>query len=149
MTPDTKLTPAQEVERLMDLYKGDRARILDEVRDAFNVLQGRAQLLISLVTICLTIAGFSGPNIAASGTPAKIGVSVGLSLVIASAVVTLLGPLQMRWATQWSAGSIDDTLVNLVALRNKRTALYHVALGLLCFGLSGYVAATVSYMLHR
>ena len=123
--------------------------VLAEIRDSFNVLQGRAQLLISLVTICLTIAGFSGPNIAASGPWAKMGVTMGLSLVILSALVALLGPLQLRWATQWRAETTEATLVALIEMRNARTFRYHIALALLCIGISGYVAATVLYMLSR
>ncbi len=60
---------------------------------------GRLWVLLGLVTISLTITGFSGPKIAASSTFSKISISYGLVFILVSAVLMLMGPLQLRWGT--------------------------------------------------
>ena len=145
----TKLTAKEELTFLFQIY-GERNydRILAALTESYNVLQARAQLLISLITICLTIAGFSGPNIAASSPIAKACVGYGLLFILASAVVTLIGPLQLRWATQWKAENVEASLVALIERRNSRSAKYHLALVFLIVGMAGYVGGTIGYVFH-
>lgn len=141
------LDPRQELDYLKEIYGGDQpGRILQTLIESYNVLQGRAQTLLGVVTIILTIAGFSGPTIAASGIEGKLGVGVGLTLVIVSAVITLRGPLQLRWATQSREESMEASLIALIAQRNFRTRRYHAAVALLVAGLTVYVAGLVSYV---
>lgn len=141
-----KLEPAEELNYLKELYGEDRAKILAWVTNAFDVLQQRSSLLLSLVAVVLTITGFSGPTIAASGFFSKICIGYGLSFVLISAIVVLAGPLQLRWATQWRAETLDDSLVQLIARRNARTRKYHLAFALLCIGLTGYVGSVIGYL---
>lgn len=142
-----KLQPEEEVDYLCELH-GDRepARLLEAVTSAYDVLQSRAQLLLSLVAVILTITGFSGPTIARSSHTALCGVAIGLSLVMLAAVVVLFGPLQLRWATQWKAATVRESLILMIRRRNYRTAAYHVAFILLTLGLACYVAATVAFL---
>ena len=144
-----KLSPEDELRFLFQIY-GEKSydRILAALTESYNVLQARAQLLISLITICLTIAGFSGPNIAASGAAAKACVGYGLMFILASAVMTLIGPLQLRWATQWKADSVEASLIALIERRNSRSAKYHLALVFLILGMAGYVGGTIGYVFH-
>ena len=144
-----RLTPEEEFQFLRQIYgQTDFDRILALVISQYDVLQARSQTLLSLVAICLTIAGFSGPTIAASSPYAKWEVGLGLALVILAAFITLLGPLQLRWATQWRAATIEESIINLLRRRNSRTVKYHVALTFLIIGISGYVSGTVGYMLR-
>ncbi len=118
--------------------------LLDRVIDNFNVLQARSAMLLSLVTLCLTISGFSGHRIAASGTVPALLLAFGLALVVLSAVLLMLGPLQLRWATRRRCGeSLDELLEALIHLRNLRTRRYHIAVMILILGLSAYVASVV------
>jgi hypothetical protein len=142
-----EMEPIEELSFLREIYGRDgHEKILQALIESYNVLQGRAQTLLSLITIILTIAGFSGPNIASSSGPAKVSVGVGLIFVLLSAIVTLWGPLQLKWATQTRAESIDASLVSLIERRNARTRKYHAAFVLLVTGMAGYVGGLISYV---
>jgi hypothetical protein len=146
MKPNRKLTPVEELAYLKELYGDNRKEILQWVTNAYDVLQQRSSLLLSLVAVVLTITGFSGPTIAASGAFSRICIGYGLSFVLLSALMILAGPLQLRWASQWRSETIDDSLVNLIRRRNARTTKYHIAFALLCIGLTGYVGSVIGYL---
>jgi hypothetical protein len=141
-----KLTPEEELAYLKELYAGSHEKILAWVTNAYDVLQNRSSLLLSLVAVVLTITGFSGPTIAASGRFSRVCIGYGLTFVLISAVLILAGPLQLRWATQWRADSLDASLVNLIRRRNARTRKYHLAFALLVVGLTGYVGSVIGYL---
>lgn len=145
-----ELNEEEELAYLRELYGRDQPeRILAVVVDQYKTLHVRAQTLLGLVTICLTISGFSGPSVAASSAGARWCVSIGLTLVLLSAVVTLAGPLQLRWVTQWRGATEDDSLLSLIHNRNTRTRRFNLAFRLLVLGLCGYVGSLVSYLLGR
>lgn len=142
-----KLEPREELSYLQEIYgHGQNEKILGFLTDTYNTLQARAQTLLSLVTIILTIAGFSGPAIAASGRVGQLGVSIGVMLVVVSAITTLGGVLQLRWTTQQREDTVENSFVALLERRNRRTRYYHAAFILLVAGLGVYVAGLVSYV---
>lgn len=141
------LDPREELAYLYEIHgAGNHAKLFSVLIQSFDVLQYRAQLLLSLVTICLTITGFSGPKIAASSFFSKICIAYGLTFVLMSALVLLTGPLQLRWGTQRRGECIADSLVAMIHLRNVRSRWYHVASVLLIIGLTGYVGSVVGYL---
>lgn len=147
MQTQHKLTPREELRYLYELYgAGDHARIYTILTDALNVLQSRSQMLLSLIAICLTITGFSGRQIAAANLFARIGIGFGLAFVLLSALIILVGPLRIEWATQIRAGNIEESLLLLIERRNKRTFRYHMASIFLIIGLTGYVVSVLEYL---
>ena len=141
-----KLSPAEELAYLREIYGKNDDKILSWITGAYDILQARSSLLLSLVAVVLTITGFSGPTIAASGTFSKICIGYGLCFVLISSVLTLAGPLQLRWATQWRGDSLDESLTNLIRRRNARTLKYHIAFGFLVVGLTGYVGSLIGFL---
>ncbi len=142
-------TPEEEVAYLLKIHgKDNHSKVFDVVVKQFDVLQNRAQLLLGLITITLTITGFSGPKIAASSLFSKVCIIYGLTFVLLSAVLILMGPLQLRWGTSRCADSISESLAHLIDRRNQRTQRYHWASALLVVGLSGYVGSVIGYLLQ-
>lgn len=142
-------TPAEEVEYLLKIHgEGNYSKVFDVLVKQFDVLQNRAQLLLGLITICLTITGFSGPKIAESSTFSKISIAYGLGFVLLSAVMILMGPLQLRWGTTRCAETLHDSIVHLIDRRNERTRKYHWASVLLVLGLTGYVGSVLGYLVQ-
>ena len=140
-------TPEQELDYLLEIHgHGNYSKVFDVLVQQFDVLQSRAQLLLGLVTISLTITGFSGPKIAASSAFSRVSIAVGLLFILVSAVLMLMGPLQLRWGTRRCMDTIHDSLVHLIVRRNERTRKYHLASIFLIVGLSGYVASLVSFL---
>ena len=148
-TPEiTNLSPPEELEHLKEIYgPEEHDRLYEVLTDSFNVLQNRAQMLLSLITITLTITGFSGPSIAASGLLARIAIAFGLVLVLASALILITGPLRLNWCTNWKSSTMDRSLIKLIHQRNFRTRRYHLASLTLVLGMIGYVTSVVSFLI--
>lgn len=143
------LTPDEEWNFWEEIYgESAAATALEILRDSFNTLQVRSQLLLGLITICLTITGFSGIRIAADSPLARVLMLVGILGVLVSAVILFSGPLQVRWLTQARGGTLSQTIVHLIRRRNARTARYHAAVICLLIGLTGYVSSITAYMTH-
>lgn len=145
--PNRKLSPREEVSYLSELYRHEMDKVLERVLHAYDTLQARAQMLLSLVAICLTVTGFSGPAIARSGAFCRFTIVLGMLLIVLSAILMLYGPLQLRWATQWRADTVEQSIENLIRRRNRRTERYHAALILLAIGLFFYCLSVMAYML--
>lgn len=124
---------------------------LELLMTQFTVLQTRAQLLLTVSTLALTITGFSGPRIAQTGDFSRLSMAVGLVFVLASMLLILGGSLRIRWVTQFRApaGGDDTELVaQIVCHRDRKTRLFFIELCLLVTGLTAYVAAVVVYFLN-
>jgi hypothetical protein len=132
-----------EARHLLQLYGNDLTRCLEVLTSQFGVLQTRTQLLLTLATLTLTITGFSGPRIAASGAVARWGLVLGLAIVLVSVVLILVGSLRIRWMTQLVVD--EASLATAIAYRDRKTRLYQSQLALLVVGLAAYVGAVISY----
>jgi hypothetical protein len=140
-------TPEQELRYLLEIHGADNySKVFDVLVKQFDVLQARAQLLLGLITICLAITGFSGPQIAASSAFSKFCIVCGLAFVLVAAVLILMGPLQLRWGTHRCADTIHGSIVHLLDRRNERTKKYHLASIFLILGLTGYVGSVLGYL---
>jgi hypothetical protein len=146
-TDPNTLTPEEELAYLKEIY-GEKQpdRLIEILTDAFNVLQNRAQMLLSLITITLTITGFSGPGIARSSIIAMAAIAFGLLFVLISALILMAGPLRLNWCTRTREGSMDASLIRLIVQRNQRTDRYHAASVTLVIGLVGYVSSVIVFL---
>jgi hypothetical protein len=141
------LTPAEELAFLKEIHGTPAiAEIFAGVRDSLTVLQTRSQMLLGLITICLTVTGFSGRQIAETGWLSRGSVLVGVLSVLVAAVILIAGPLQVRWVTQYRAETVDATLVTLIERRNRKTTQYQLAAVWLLVGLIGYVLSLAFYL---
>ena len=141
------LTAAEELAFLKEVHGDNPSKLFAVLIGHFDVLQNRSQMLLGLIAICLTITGFSGPQIARSGPMAQTLLAVGLSFVLFAALFLVIGPLQLRWGTQRRAETVDESLQALIERRNSRTRKYHFASVLLVVGLVGYMGSLLTYML--
>jgi hypothetical protein len=144
-----KLTPEEELDLLKEINgSGDYCKLFGVLRDAFSLLQTRAQMLLGLATICLTITGFSGPRMASSNVYSRFFIGFGLTFVLLSVMALVAGPLRLRWMTAWKMdGDIERTLLVHLRQRNLRTKFYKVAMLLLLVGLTGYLLSLIFYLL--
>lgn len=143
--PLVRLSPEDELAYLKELYGEEKAVLLDRVTHSFGILQTRSSMLLSLIALCLTISGFSGPKIAESGAFAALAISLGAFGSIVAAVLLVCGPLQLRWVTTWKDDNFDTSILNLLQTRNQRTRRYHKAAVCLVFGLSMFVLGLIAY----
>ena len=142
-----KLNPEEELEFLKEIHGGDDyGKLFQVLKESFSLLQTRAQMLLGLATICLTITGFSGPRMAASNAWSRFFIGFGLTFVLLSVMALVAGPLRLRWMTRWMAGDIEQTILLHLHQRNLRTTYYRIAMFLLLVGLTGYLLSLIFYL---
>ncbi len=124
----------------------DYGKLFAVVKDSFTLVQTRAQMLLGLATICLTITGFSGPRMAQSNAYSRFFIAFGLSFVLASVIAIVVSPLRLRWLTAWRAESLDETLLENLRRRDSKTRFYRIATLLLLIGLTGYLLSLIFYL---
>lgn len=139
------LDPEREAAAILAMYQGDLAKALDVLARQFTVMQTRSQLLLTLATITLTITGFSGPRIAASGLAARWCMGLGLVLVLAGVLVLLVG-LRIRWSTQFAGGEAQTVVVQALRYRNAKMRGYLEQMTLIGAGIAFYVASVIAYL---
>jgi hypothetical protein len=135
------VTQEQEVEHLMGLYAGDAVAILSRLDGQLSILANRAQTLLSLAGITITVTGFSGASIAHSGRLAAWLLVLGLVFVLVAAAFTMMGILRVRWTTQMAPCGLENAIRFAIDRRDEKTRVYSRSLGLLVVGLSLYVSS--------
>jgi hypothetical protein len=113
----------------------------------FNVLQTRAQMMLTITTLTLTITGFSGPKIAASGMFSRVAMAAGLLFTLSSTLLILGGSLRIRWVTQFQGETPLALVTRVLTYRNEKTRLFFAEICLLVAGLACYVAGVVAYFI--
>jgi predicted lysophospholipase L1 biosynthesis ABC-type transport system permease subunit len=142
------LSPEEEIRYMRDVLKIEQpAALVDRLISNYMVLQVRSSMLMSLITLCLTISGFSGHRIASAGPIAATFLSLGLALAVCSAILLMRGPLKLRWTTRHACPEgLDATLISLIDVRDKRTQSYHRAATVLVIGLSCYTISVILFV---
>ncbi|MFI5358227.1 MAG: hypothetical protein ACHQ4G_12920 [Opitutales bacterium] len=141
-------TPEAEARQLLDDQAGQgRNGAIAVLMQQFNVLQTRAQIMLTITTLTLTITGFSGPKIAAAGMFAKAAMVAGILATLASTLLILGGSLRIRWVTQFQGATDLEFVTRVLGYRNRKTRLFFAEICLLVAGLACYVASVVAYFL--
>jgi len=142
------LTPETEAQQLLQ-SQGEHGlkSVISVLMTQFNVLQTRAQMMLTITTLTLTITGFSGPKIAASGMFSRVTMAAGLLSTLASTLLILGGSLRIRWVTQFKGATPLEFVTRVLAYRNDKTRLFFVEICLLIIGLAFYVSAVVAYFI--
>ena len=142
-----KLTPKEELDFLKEIHgHDDSAKCFAVLKDSFTLLQTRAQMLLCLATICLTITGFSGPRMAQSNIYSRFFIGFGLTFVLFSVMALVTWPLRLRWMTAWKSEDVEQTIMLHLRQRNLRTKFYRIAMVFLMIGPRGYLLSLVFYL---
>ncbi|MEW6750482.1 MAG: hypothetical protein AB1505_05825 [Candidatus Latescibacterota bacterium] len=138
---------AEEEARSLLQVHGDLLHCQQVIVHQFDVIQARTQSLLALATLALTITGFSGPRIAASSSFSRWTMVLGLACVLVSLAIGLVGAMRIRWLTQVSAPTAEETVAAMIAYRDRKTRAFRHALVSLVAGLIFYVGSVIGYML--
>lgn len=142
------LDPLIEADALLRAHEGKLGPCLTTMSAQFGVLHGRSQLLLTLCTLTLTITGFSGPKIIASGELSRLTLVLGIVLVLLGLVLLLVSNMRLRFATQFIAEDEPRAgLARLIAYRNRKAAGYQWQLICVVLGLTSYVVAVIHFLL--
>ncbi|HRI82462.1 MAG: hypothetical protein RLZZ129_1192 [Verrucomicrobiota bacterium] len=120
---------------------------IDMLMQQFQVLQTRAQIMLTITTLALTITGFSGPKIAAAGVFARASMALGILLVLISTLLILGGSLRIQWVTRFKAADDHALITSILRYRNRKTRLFFAEICFLVAGLACYVASVIAYFI--
>ncbi len=139
--------PHVEAAALLRAQEGKLGPCLTVIMAQFAILQNRSQLLLTLCTLTLTITGFSGPKIIASGELSRWSMVVGIALVLIGLVLVLLSSVVFHFATQYLAEDEPlEALAKLMTYRNRKTRWYRWQLAIIVLGITGYVIAVMHFL---
>jgi uncharacterized membrane protein YgdD (TMEM256/DUF423 family) len=71
----------------------------------------------------------------------------GLVVVLFAASLSMNGILRIRWMTQLAPTSLRETIVNTIAMRDKKTRTFGRSLALLIVGLALYIGSVTLLLL--
>jgi hypothetical protein len=140
---------AQEAARILDLCGGDRLRAFDMIEKQLGVLVLRAQVMLSLSGIVITVTGFSGRAVAQTSPLARASVVAGLFVVLAAAAVAFGGVLRLKWLTEVLTDDPKTTLVRGLEIRNNKSRYINVALALFVIGFALYCFGVAQLLLAQ
>jgi hypothetical protein len=135
------MTPKDEAGRILDLCHGNLLEALELLERQMNTLHARAQVLLSLASLTITISGFSGRAIAGSSMAAKLLIIAGLLLALLSAVFVFLRVMQLRWVTAETTEEPRAMLEQIITRRTMKTRAYRLGGRVLGLGLFFYALA--------
>lgn len=137
----------QEAKRLLELVDGSLLKAVEIIERQLNTLYTRAQVLLSLAGVTITVTGFSGRIIANTSTAAQVCIIAGLMIVLGSVVWVFMKVMNLRWVTMDLDGDERECLETLIERRNEKTSAYVSGGALLCLGLIVYAAAVALMLL--
>jgi membrane-bound ClpP family serine protease len=146
---DAHLSRQDEARRILEVYGDDQFEtIMAMLERQFAVLHNRAQVLLALCGVVITTTGFSGRLIAGTSVTAQALIIAGVALVLISAAVVVWGVLHLRWLTMQAGADVRQWLDTALAYRDRKTALYRVAILFMLTGLIVYSGAIAVMLLY-
>jgi hypothetical protein len=142
------MTANEEADNILSLTKNDMLKALELLEKQLNTLHLRAQVLMSLAGIVLTVTGFSGRLIAATSPISQILVIFGLATVLTSAVWVFSQVMGIKWVTTGLSGNATESLDKIIERRNRKTRAYTLGGIILCVGLLFYAIAFAMMLLN-
>jgi hypothetical protein len=140
------MTPNEEAARINALVRDEAARAVAIVEAQLNVLHVRAQVLLSLAGVVITVTGFSGRLIAGTSEVAQGFLVSGLAVVLASAIWVFTRVMHIHWVTLDLTDDFARSLETMIQRRNRKTRAYAWGGIILCAGLILY-CVSISLML--
>ena len=134
MSPEIK----QEADAILELCNGDLKAGLDIAQKHLDVIYTRAQVLMSLAGMVVTVTGFSGRLIAGSSHTAQVFLVAGLFVSLSSAIWVFLRVMRVRWVTVMLSEDKTMALQHALMRRDRKTKAYAIGGTVLCLGLVLY-----------
>ena len=144
-----QISREQEQARLLKEFEHkDFDQLMGMCERQFSVLHNRAQVMLTLCGIVVTLTGFSGRNIAGTSRPAQICVIIGLSVTLLAAFVIVWYVLHLHWLTAQLGDDRAAWLRRCLQYRDRKTMALRVGTRLLIVGLIFYAVAVAIMLLH-
>jgi hypothetical protein len=149
-----KLTLDQEYDRIMAIYgTPEPIGALNLLERQLVILSQRAQMLLGLCGIVITVTGFSGRIIAGTNRLAQVMIISGVSLILVAAGIIVGGVIHLYWLTEQpipsgNQDSMPDLVRTGLSYRKRKMHFYRGAVFTLMLGLTCYVIAIAIMLLY-
>ena len=144
---DARAEAHSEARRILSLCRDDHLKAFEMIQSQFAVLVLRAQVMLSLSGIVITVTGFSGKAIAQTSALARYSIVAGLFIVLTAAAVAVGGVLRLKWLTQTLSDDSLGSLVKGIEMRDKKARYLGIALSLFVLGFSLYCVAVAQLLI--
>ena len=141
-----KYSPRKEARDILQLTEQNTLKALEILERQLFVLYSRAQVLVSLAGIVISVTGFSGRRIAGTSPAAQLLIICGLATVLACVVWIYMRVMRINWSTTELREDPVECLAILIERRNNKTRAYIVGGYVLFLGLTLY-CVSISLML--
>ena len=140
----------EEISAIIQHFGGteNRATIYELIDAQLTVIHGRAQSLMQVAGVVVTVTGFSGRIIADTSPAAQNLIVSGLTLVAIAAAIALLFVMPIRWMTCYLHLPIEEWILVGIRRRRKKSRAIRISSAILVVGMILYVAAIAMMLLH-
>ncbi|MDK2972220.1 MAG: hypothetical protein PWP23_1975 [Candidatus Sumerlaeota bacterium] len=134
---------AREIDAIFLRFGGGDSipRIYEIINQQLNVIHMRAQSLIALGSVVITVTGFSGRIIADTNRYAQLLIVLGITLVGVAAGITLTRVMPLRWVTSYMDLEPRDWLLTALRRRTHKSRALRVALVFMTLGMISYLTS--------
>jgi hypothetical protein len=139
-----------EVRAILRHFQGidGMRQIHDLLHRQLSVVHGRAQSLLQLAGVVITVTGFSGRIIADTNIYAQTLIIGGVGLVSLGAAVALLFVLPLKWLTMYMHLEPEAWLLAALQRRERKSRAFQIASALVVLGMTLYLAAVGIMLLY-
>lgn len=141
-TPPTEAED-REIDAIFENFGGIESinKIYALMDSQLSVIHARAQSLISLGSVTITVTGFSGRIIADTNDYAQALIIIALALVGIGCVITLGFAMPIRWLTSYLDLPPRDWLLVAIRRRTRKSKALRIALYFVITGMVFYLTA--------
>ena len=142
--PPASHRESEEIAAILKTFspQGDRTQDVYRVlENQLGVVYSRAQSLIQVASVVITVTGFSGRIIADTNVLAQIFLIGGLSFVSGAAAMTLLFVLPIRWLSMDLHLPLEQWLLVAIRRRQKKSRAFRRASIVAVVGMVLYIIA--------
>ncbi len=117
-------SPEEEAKSFLRLTDGALKPALEMAQRQLDIIYMRAQVLMSLAGVVVTVTGFSGRLIAGTNATAQLFLVAGLGVTLSSAIWVFLRVMRVRWVTVMLCDEAQCSVANAIYHRNRKTRAY-------------------------
>lgn len=138
----------REIDAILEHF-GERNRpgIYDVINSQLNVIHSRAQSVIGLASVVITVTGFSGRIIADTNLPAQVLIILGIILVGIGAALTMTRVMPVRWVTSYMDLPVREWILTALRRRAAKSRALRVALIYMTVGMIFYLTSIAIMLL--
>jgi hypothetical protein len=120
---------------------GGNASLHNFIDSQLSVLHARAQSLLQMAGVVITVTGFSGRIIADTNPTAQALIIGGVALVAVAAIIALIFVMPIKWLSSYMHLSQEEFLLTAIRRRTKKDTAFRTASVVLICGMALYVAS--------